>query len=276
MSNDLEEHDDGSHYREADGRQNENHLNHEVLLLQALEAHQERLGEAHTGIIARFFEEAAGGLGSASLHFLDSTAQFSFDQTFSHSCCVNALAIPLLISSASAAPIIFRFMMVLLFISLPATAHERRGLSHYPGARISAGPACLRIYLATRKKPPRSPSTVRAVAFACRGTASSGARTQRVLALIWTHATFNVPAGALPVCRANDPRSLSRVTGGDALQASTAVPFDEMAKAGFSIERPSIIISNQGRQLIHHNARGQSSQGAVSGGSESIVEREAS
>ncbi|MCK1579776.1 hypothetical protein IVB03_09390 [Bradyrhizobium sp. 168] len=130
MSNDLEEHDDGSHYREADGRQNENHLNHEVLLLQALEAHQERLGEAHTGIIARFFEEAAGGLGSASLHFLDSKAQFSFDQTFSHSCCVNALAIPLLISSASAAPIIFRFMMVLLFISLPATAHERRGLSH--------------------------------------------------------------------------------------------------------------------------------------------------
>ena len=30
--------------------------------------------------------------------------------------------------------------------------------------------------------------------------------------------------------RANDPRSLSHVTGGDALQASTAAPFDEMKK----------------------------------------------
>jgi hypothetical protein len=39
-----------------------------------------------------------------------------------------------------------------------------------------------------------------------RGTVSSAARTQPVLALIWTHATFN--EGALPVCRANDPRSL--------------------------------------------------------------------
>ncbi|MGY3404006.1 hypothetical protein ACVWZV_000119 [Bradyrhizobium sp. GM5.1] len=254
----------------------DNHLNHEVLLLQALEAHQERLGEAHTGIIARFFEEAAGGLGSASLHFLDSTAQFSFDQTFSHSCCVNALAIPLLISSASAAPIIFRFMMVLLFISLPATAHERRGLSHTQVQEFRlVRLVCVYIWPHAKSRQ-GLPRRFVAVAFACRGTASSGARTQRVLALIWTHATFNVPAGALPVCRANDPRSLSRVTGGDALQASTAVPFDEMAKAGFSIERPSIIISNQGRQLIHHNARGQSSQGAVSGGSESIVEREAS
>ena len=43
------------------------------------------------------------------------------------------------------------------------------------------------------------------------------------------------PVGALPVCRANDPRSLSHVTGGDALQASDAVPFDEMAKAGFQL-----------------------------------------
>src|ERR1700674_4911506 len=41
-----------------------------------------------------------------------------------------------------------------------------------------------------------------------RGTASRGARTQPVLALIWTHATFNEAVGALPVCRANDPRSL--------------------------------------------------------------------
>jgi hypothetical protein len=39
----------------------------------------------------------------------------------------------------------------------------------------------------------------------------------------------------LPLCRANDPRSLSHVTGGDALQASDAVPFDEMAKAGFQL-----------------------------------------
>jgi hypothetical protein len=43
------------------------------------------------------------------------------------------------------------------------------------------------------------------------------------------------PVGALPLCRANDPRSLSHVTGGDALQASDAVPFDEMAKAGFQL-----------------------------------------
>ena len=50
--------------------------------------------------------------------------------------------------------------------------------------------------------------------------------------------------GALPVCRANDPRSLLHVTGGDALQASTAVPFDEMAKARFLIERPAIIIAD--------------------------------
>src|ERR1700737_1619104 len=40
-----------------------------------------------------------------------------------------------------------------------------------------------------------------------RGTVSSGARTQPVLALIWTHAIFNEAVGALPVCRANDPRS---------------------------------------------------------------------
>ena len=52
---------------------------------------------------------------------------------------------------------------------------------------------------------------------------SSGARTQPVLALIWTHATFNEAAGALPVCRANDPRWPLCVTGGDALQASVAV-----------------------------------------------------
>jgi hypothetical protein len=50
--------------------------------------------------------------------------------------------------------------------------------------------------------------------------------------------------GALPVCRANDPRSLWHVTGGDALQASTAVPFDEMAKARFLIQRPAIIIAD--------------------------------
>ena len=37
----------------------------------------------------------------------------------------------------------------------------------------------------------------------------------------------------MPLCRVNDPRSLSHVTGGDALQASDAVPFDKMAKAGF-------------------------------------------
>jgi hypothetical protein len=42
------------------------------------------------------------------------------------------------------------------------------------------------------------------------------------------------PVGALPVCRANDPRSLRHVTGGDALQASTAVPFDKMAKRVFN------------------------------------------
>jgi hypothetical protein len=34
------------------------------------------------------------------------------------------------------------------------------------------------------------------------------------------------------------------VTGGDALQASTAVPFDEMAKARLLIERPAIIIAD--------------------------------
>jgi len=34
------------------------------------------------------------------------------------------------------------------------------------------------------------------------------------------------------------------VTGGDALQVSTAVPFDEMAKARFLIERPAIIIAD--------------------------------
>jgi hypothetical protein len=33
------------------------------------------------------------------------------------------------------------------------------------------------------------------------------------------------------------------VTGGDALQASTAVPFDEQQKRGFLIERPAIIIA---------------------------------
>src|SRR5436190_12585396 len=32
---------------------------------------------------------------------------------------------------------------------------------------------------------------------------------RRRVALIWTHATFNEAVGALPVCRANDPRSLS-------------------------------------------------------------------
>ncbi|MEH2565244.1 hypothetical protein [Bradyrhizobium sp. AZCC 2289] len=41
------------------------------------------------------------------------------------------------------------------------------------------------------------------------------------------------------------------MTGGDALQASTAVPFDEMAKR-FSIERPAIIISDQDQQPICH------------------------
>jgi hypothetical protein len=60
------------------------------------------------------------------------------------------------------------------------------------------------------------------------------------------------PVGALPVCRANDPRSLRHVTGGDALQANDAVPSMKW-QSGFSIERPSIIISNQGQQLIHHN-----------------------
>jgi hypothetical protein len=39
-----------------------------------------------------------------------------------------------------------------------------------------------------------------------RGAVSSGARTQPVLALIWTHVTFNEAVGALPVCRVNDPR----------------------------------------------------------------------
>ena len=65
-----------------------------------------------------------------------------------------------------------------------------------------------------------------------RGTVSSGARTHPVLALIWTHATFNEAVGALPVCRANDPDLYPHVTGGDARQVSTAVPFDEMAKRG--------------------------------------------
>jgi hypothetical protein len=78
----------------------------------------------------------------------------------------------------------------------------------------------------------------------CGGPLSNGARAQPVLALIWTHATFNEAVGALPVCRANDPRSSRCVTGGDALQASTAVPFDEMAKARFLIERPAIIIAD--------------------------------
>jgi hypothetical protein len=73
---------------------------------------------------------------------------------------------------------------------------------------------------------------------------SSVARTQPVLALVWTHATFNEAVGALPVSRANDPRSLRDVTGGDALQASTAVPFDEMAKARLLIGRPAIIIAD--------------------------------
>jgi hypothetical protein len=41
------------------------------------------------------------------------------------------------------------------------------------------------------------------------------------------------------------------VTCDDALQASTAVPFDEMAKSRLSIERPSIMISNQAQQLHH-------------------------
>jgi hypothetical protein len=35
------------------------------------------------------------------------------------------------------------------------------------------------------------------------------------------------------------------VTGGDALQASDAVPFDKMAKAGFQLSALSIIISDQ-------------------------------
>ena len=46
-----------------------------------------------------------------------------------------------------------------------------------------------------------------------------------VLALIWTHATFNEAGGC--VASVSGQR---HVTGGDALQASTAVPFDEMAK----------------------------------------------
>jgi hypothetical protein len=53
------------------------------------------------------------------------------------------------------------------------------------------------------------------------------------------------PVGALPLCRVNDPRSLSHVTGGDALQASDAVPFDKMANAGFQLSALSIIISDQ-------------------------------
>jgi hypothetical protein len=65
-----------------------------------------------------------------------------------------------------------------------------------------------------------------------------------VLALIWTHATFDKAVGALPVCRANDLRFLSHVTGGDALQASTAVTFDELAKARFLIELPPILIAD--------------------------------
>jgi hypothetical protein len=34
------------------------------------------------------------------------------------------------------------------------------------------------------------------------------------------------------------------VIGGDVLQASTAVPFDEMAKARFLVECPAIIIAD--------------------------------
>jgi len=41
------------------------------------------------------------------------------------------------------------------------------------------------------------------------------------------------------------PDLYPHVTGGDARQASTAVPFDEMAKARFLIERrPAIIIAD--------------------------------
>jgi hypothetical protein len=54
----------------------------------------------------------------------------------------------------------------------------------------------------SRQSLPRRPVPLRLP----RGAVSSGARTQPVLALIWTHATFNEVGGALPVCRANDPR----------------------------------------------------------------------
>jgi hypothetical protein len=50
--------------------------------------------------------------------------------------------------------------------------------------------------------------------------------------LIWTHC-LTYAAGALPVCRANDPRYRLSVTGADAVQASAAVP---------SMKRATLII----------------------------------
>jgi hypothetical protein len=51
--------------------------------------------------------------------------------------------------------------------------------------------------------------------------------------LVWTHC-LNEAAGALPVCRANDPRSLSSVDGDDADQASGAVPNLNWRQARFA------------------------------------------
>jgi hypothetical protein len=45
----------------------------------------------------------------------------------------------------------------------------------------------------------------------------------RCLIFVWTHC-LNEAAGALPVCRANDPRLFLSVNGDDADQASAAVP----------------------------------------------------
>ena len=86
-----------------------------------------------------------------------------------------------------------------------------------------------------------------------RGTVSSCARTQPVLALIWTQATFNEAVGC--VASFSGQRSPILVTC-DWRRCSSSqhcCPIRWKWQSAFSIEHTSIIISNQGQQLIHHN-----------------------
>ena len=88
------------------------------------------------------------------------------------------------------------------------------------------------------QKPPRLlPSTARAVAF-CIEVRCVERCSSAVPLLIWTN-YLNLAAGALPVCRANDPRCCLSVTGADAVQASVAVLWcDSCAKKGDPCEPP--------------------------------------